>query len=474
MAKIDVYLRSIKQLGAQGAILTSGQAVTLRFPTGDRHATQITSHDQLLGLVREVAPPGGVLDQLDRNRAVRFEIDANGARWAIQVLPKPGAWQVAIDPVDGVASAVGTAPPGPSGSGSWGAAAAPGAAGIVPSAAVPHPSYVPGNTHNPPIAARSPSGRAPTPPPIPAQPDPREDMPIERGQYAAPAPVTATSGSAMLDALTAGARAARATDVYLSAGSPAFQRVGSELVATADRAPIDGETIARELGTVAPAEARAAWSERGLAVFAYGDGAGRVRVTLTRDHRGPGAALRVLPAEAPPIAAIGLAAAADWLVDRGLIVVAGASGTGKTTTLAALVRALGEQRRRVVAIEQPIEIVHVSPWISQRAVGEHVPSVADGVAAAMREAADAIVIGAVQTPADATAVFEAVAGGHLVLTTLVAPRAGVALERVVDRLPADQRDLARALCGNALLGTIGTIVTRAGRSFELAGRGIVS
>jgi twitching motility protein PilT len=207
-------------------------------------------------------------------------------------------------------------------------------------------------------------------------------------------------------------------------------------------------------------------------VFAYGDGTGRVRVTLTRDHRGAGATLRLLPAEPPPLAALGLAGAAEWLSERGLIVVAGRSGTGKTTTLAALVRALGEQRRRVVAIEDPIEIVHVSPWISQRAVATHLPGVGDGVAAAMREGADAIVVGAVRSGADAAAVLEAVAGGHLVLTTLIAPRGGVAVDRLVDRLPPEHRELARALCADALLGTIGPVVTRAGRSFELTGRGI--
>jgi twitching motility protein PilT len=301
------------------------------------------------------------------------------------------------------------------------------------------------------------------------------DMAIERGQYGSVAAViTTTSGSILLDQLTAGARAAYASDVYLSAGLAAFQRVGGELAATADRAPIDGDTLSRELGLVAPNEARTAWAERGLAVFAYGDGAGRVRVTLTRDHRGPGAALRLLPAEAPVLAGLGLAGVAGWLSDRGLIVVAGPSGTGKTTTLASLVRALGEQRRRVISIEDPIEIVHVSAWISQRAVREHVPTVGEGVVAAMREGADAIVIGAVQTSSDAAAVIEAVAGGHLVLTTLVAPQAGVAVERMVARLEADQRDRARALCADALLGTIGPIMTRSGRSFEVAGRGIVS
>jgi len=423
MAKLDVYLRSIRQLGAEGAVLTSGQAVTLRFPTGDRHATQITSHEQLVGLVREVAPPAAI-EQLDKTRLVKFEIEAHGGRWSISVAPKPGIWHVAIDPLE--AAAASSPPTRPS---------------------------------------RAPTGDAP-------------EAAIERGPYgpfgSSAMAITTASGSILLDQLTAAARAAYASDIYLSAGATAFQRVGGELAATADRAPIDGETLSRELGAVAPSAARIAWTERGGAVFAYGDGAGRVRVTLTRDHRGSGATLRLLPAEAPVLAGLGLAGVAEWLSDRGLIAVAGPSGSGKTTTLAALVRALGEQRRRVITIEDPIEIVHVSAWISQRAVGEHVPSVGEGVAAAMREGADAIVIGAVQTAGDAAAVIDAVSGGHLVLTTLVAPRPGVAIERMIDRLAADQRELARGLCADALLGTIGPVVTRSGRSFEVSGRGIVS
>jgi twitching motility protein PilT len=412
MSRIDVYLRSIKQLGAQGAVLTSGQAVTLRFPTGDRHATQITAHDQLVSLVHEIAPPS-VLDQIDRARPASFELEAGGGRWSIQVVPRPGAWHVAIDPVEGA----GSPPPGP------------------PARPAPRPATV------------APGG----------------------GEASEPAGGHAISGgSALLDHLTAGGRAVYASDIYLNAGAPAFQRIGGELTATADRAPIDGDTLARELGQVAPPEARSAWAERGLAVFAYGDGAGRVRVTLTRDHRGPGATLRLLPAEAPPLAGLGLDGVTDWLRDRGLVIVAGPSGCGKTTALAALVRALGEQRRRVVTIEDPIELVHVSGWISQRAIGDHVPGVADGVAAAMHEGADAIAIGAVQSAADAAAVIEAVAGGHLVLTTLTAPRAGVAVHRLLDRLPLDQREAARALCEDAYLGTIGPIMTRAGRSFEVA------
>ncbi|MDX2087237.1 MAG: ATPase, T2SS/T4P/T4SS family [Kofleriaceae bacterium] len=423
MSKLDVYLRSIEKFGAAGAVLTSGQAVTLRFPAGDRQATQVTAHDQLVVMVREVAPPS-VIDQIDQQRPARFEIESMGIRYGISVAPRPGSWSVSIEPA---------------------AAASP-----------------------PPRQPRA--GTAPTV-------EAGGDMAIERGQYdvgQAVAATAATTGSAsgVLDGLTTQARASRATDIFLAAGAPPMVRVAGELSA-AERGVIDGETLSRELGVLASNEARAAWTDGGTATFAYSDGAGRVRVTLTRDHRGPGAALRLLHGDPPPLAGLGLGGeVAEWLAGRGLILIAGPSGAGKTTALAALVRALGERRKSVVTFEDPVEIVQPGPSISQRAIGEHVATASAGVAAAMREGADVIAIGAVSSTDAAEAVLEAVAGGHLVLASVTAPSARLALEVVVDLVSADRRGLARAVFGETLLGTIAPVVTRQGsRSFSVFPRG---
>jgi twitching motility protein PilT len=420
MPKLDVYLRSIEKFGATGAVLVSGQAVTLRFPTGDRHATQVTPHDQLVQLVREVAPPA-VMEQIEKGRPARFEVDSGGHRYALAVAPRGAtAWQVAIE-------SVATAAPAP-------------------------PPPVPRATATPPAGVPS-------------------EMALERGQYggdSVPTSLPAGTGG-VLEQLTRGARAAGATDVYLNAGAVAVQRVAGEVV-SAGTGVIDGDAISRELGLVAPPEARAAWSGAGTAMFTYGDGTGRVRVTLARDHRGPSAALRLLPDEPPSLATLKLAGSGieGWLGRRGLIVVAGPSGSGKTVTLGALVRALGERRRRVVTVEDPIELVHASAWISQRAVGEHVASVGVAVGCAMNEGADAIVVGRVSSEATARGVVEAVSGGHLVLTTVVAPVAGVALDRMIAHLPADQRELAHGLLFSALLGTIQPVVAKSGeRTFEI-------
>lgn len=422
MAKLDAYLRSIEKFGAAGAVLTSGQAITLRFPGGDRNATQVTPHDLLVGLVREVAPPN-VIDQVDQQRPARFDIESAGIRYTISVAPKPGAWQVFIEP-----AAAATAP----------------AATIRPA----------------PLTA--------TPPPASA-PDAGE-MLIERGQFdGGPVPEPTTSGSTVLDQITRAARGARATDVFLASGTAPLHRVGGEL--TAAGAALDADALSRELGIVATAEARGAWSEHGTGVFAYADSGGRVRVTLGRDRRGPNAALRLLPDEPPPLAGLGVGRATEWLGGRGLVLVTGGAGAGKTVTLAALVRALGERARRVVVLEAPIEVLQDAPSVSQRAIGEHVDSVRDGVRAALAEGADVIAIGDVASADAAAGVVDAVLGGGLVLAAVSAPSATVALERVLALVPADERELARAVLAEALLGTIKPVVGRGGgRTFEVAGR----
>jgi twitching motility protein PilT len=425
MAKLDAYLRSIEKFGAAGAVLTSGQAVTLRFPTGDRNATQVTPHDQLVGMVRELAPPA-VLDVIDQNRPARFEIDSEGRRYAVSVAPKPGNWQVTIEPATATA-----APP-------------PAVATFrqTPAAGVASVASAPG------------------------------DLAIERGQYAE-APVTTVpvaSGSVALDQLTRGARQAKATDIYLSSGEVPMHRVNNELVQGGSNA-MDADAISRELGIVATAEARASWADTGVGTFTYGDGGGRIRVTLGRDHRGPNAALRLLPEEAPGLDRINLSKAGEWLGGRGLLLVVGAAGAGKTLALASFVRALGDRQKRVITIEEPIEMHHTAAPISQRAVGDHVPSFKVGVAAALAEGADAIAIGAINSTDAATALVDAVLGGGLVLATVTAPSANVAVERILGFLDGSLRDLGRSVLAEAMLGGVRVTVGRGGaRSYETSQR----
>ncbi|HLL25060.1 MAG TPA: hypothetical protein VK427_23155, partial [Kofleriaceae bacterium] len=173
MAKLDAYLRSIEKFQAAGAVLASNQPVTLRFATGDRNATQVTPHDLLVGMVRELAPPAA-LDTIDQNRPARFDIDSEGRRYTLSVAPRAGNWQVTIEPAETTPIPVPVAMPSAS------------ASGI--------------NLRHTPVAAA----------PLDAN-----DMMIERGQYAEgpPPAMPVASGSIALDQLTRAGRAARATDI---------------------------------------------------------------------------------------------------------------------------------------------------------------------------------------------------------------------------------------------------------------------
>lgn len=399
MPKIDAYLRSIERFGATGALLASGQSITLRFPTGDRHATQVTPHELLLAMIREVAP-AAAWSTLESGRPARFEIESGGNRFAVAATPASGAWQVAID----LATTAGA---------SAGATSA-GAEGRREERAAERVE------------------------------DLSASLAIERGQYeesSSAVAAVASGGSPLLEQLLGWARAQKASDLVLAAGSPPQVRRDGRWLVAEDQAPLDGDILSRELGVLAPASARAAWFERGSASFAADEGGGRLRVRLGRDANGPRAALRFVLPEAPTLDRLGVPEAARrWLRGRrGLVVLAGPSGAGTSTTLASLVRELAQgAAASVVTIEDPIEIRHHrSPLVSQREVGAHVASAAAGVRSAMREGADAIGVGELgdaETRDESwTAIGEAVAAGHLVIAISGAATSQAALAHLAAR-----------------------------------------
>lgn len=424
MARIDVYLRSIERFGALGAVLASGQSVALRFPTGDRHATQITSHDQIVTMVREIAPPP-VLDLIDRGRPAKFQHLSAGSTFAIAVTPKQGAWSIAIDRIQ----------PGDAAAAAEAEAAGPGGKTA---------------TLAPPIAG--PAGGSSQMTILPTAYDHK--------------PATA-AGPVVFEELIATARTAGASDAYFMANAMPLIRVGGEMQPLPDRsAPLDAEALDKALGAIAPAEARAQWHDRGDTVFAHtSPGGARLRVNWIRDRRGSGASIRIIPGEPPEPDLLGVPDLARRLIEarRGLVVIAGGAGAGKTTTAAALVEHANHARAAlVVMIESPIEIPLESKrcLISQREVGAHVRSLADGVRAATREGADVIVLGRADDPEALAAALDAVSAGALVVVTITAAGIAPAVERIIELSARVRGDAARPLVADSLLGGVGQALCR--------------
>jgi twitching motility protein PilT len=432
MPKIDAYLRSIERFGATGALLSSGQSITLRFPTGDRHATQVTPHELLVAMIREVAPPAA-WSTLESQRGASFALESGGNHFALTVVPTAGQWQVSIEGSSGADVAI-----------SEGHGTDRSADRDAPASA----------------RSRAPAAKRPAAAPaleIDNLAELSASLAIERTPYDDDV-VAAGSGSQLLDQLMNWARTKGASDLVLAAGAPAMARVAGGWVIASEQKPIDGDVLAREIGVISPPAARASWAERGEGSFAADDANGRLRVRLGRDSNGPRATIRFVAAHPVAAQALGIPEVARHWLDsrRGLIIVAGGAGCGKSTTWASLVHDIASQQNRsIVTIEDPIEILHRDcALVSQRELGSHVASVAAGVTSAMREGADVI---AVSHCVDADAVHSVVTGveaGHLMLISVDASSSAAALARLTEPSASFPAGRDRDVIAESTLGVL--------------------
>jgi len=177
--------------------------------------------------------------------------------------------------------------------------------------------------------------------------------------------------------------------------------------------------------------------------FAYqGDEVGRFRVSLYRKVTGIGAAFRLIPDEIPALDELGLPASVNNFLNihQGLILVTGATGTGKSTTLASMLDLINRTRRlNIITLEDPIEHIHKSQksLIVQREVGTHVENFAEGLRAALREDPDVILVGELRDPETVLMAMTAAETGHLVLGTLHTTSATKTLDRIIDATPTE-------------------------------------
>ncbi len=187
--------------------------------------------------------------------------------------------------------------------------------------------------------------------------------------------------------------------------------------------------------------------------------AGRLRVNQYWQQRGPAAAIRLIPSDVPALAALGLPAALPDLVLRphGLLLVVGATGSGKSTTLAALLDHINRQRAgHILTIEDPVEYLHTSQQclISQRELGRDTGSFSAALRAALREDPDVLLIGELRDLESIRLALTAAETGHLVLATLHAASAPRAVERIVDVFPSGDKELVRQQLADSLLAVL--------------------
>jgi twitching motility protein PilT len=192
---------------------------------------------------------------------------------------------------------------------------------------------------------------------------------------------------------------------------------------------------------------------------------GRFRVNVFRKDTGIGATFRAIPADPPSLDKLGLPPIVKKLCDhhQGMILVTGSTGTGKSTTLAAMIDHLNSTRKlNIISLEDPIEFVHKSKGsqIIQRELNTHLPTFAEGVRAAMREDPDVILVGELRDADTIRWAMTAAETGHLVLGTLHTTGAVKTIDRVVDALPADEREQTKSFLSQSLIAVITQVLVK--------------
>ena len=255
------------------------------------------------------------------------------------------------------------------------------------------------------------------------------------------------------------------SDIHLAVGVPPMLRMNGDLVPIKFRDLRDTELESYITEVLTPNQQD--YFTRGNDLdFSYVSAeGGRFRVNVFRKDTGVGATFRSIPSDIPSLVKLGLPAVVTKLCDyhQGMILVTGSTGTGKSTTLAAMIDLLNSTRRlNIISLEDPIEFVHrsKSSQIIQRELGTHIPSFAEGVRAAMREDPDVILVGELRDAETIRMAMTAAETGHLVLGTLHTTSAVKTIDRLIDALPAEEREQTKSFLSQSLLAVVTQILVK--------------
>ncbi len=255
------------------------------------------------------------------------------------------------------------------------------------------------------------------------------------------------------------------SDIHLAVGVPPMVRQHGDLEAIKFRDLRDTELEGYLMEILTPNQSDHFRIGHDLDFSYVSTDGGRFRVNIYRKDTGIGATFRAIPSEVPTLEKLGLPPIVTKLCDyhQGMILVTGSTGTGKSTTLAAMINLLNRSRRlNIISLEDPIEFVHrsKSSQIIQRELGTHIPSFAEGVRAAMREDPDVILVGELRDAETIRMAMTAAETGHLVLGTLHTTSATKTIDRLIDALPAEEREQTKAFLSQSLLAVVTQILVK--------------
>jgi len=251
-----------------------------------------------------------------------------------------------------------------------------------------------------------------------------------------------------------------ASDLHMTSGRKPMLRLDGEMVEMGECPELAAEQMRQILMEICPSANQQQFTEECDTDFAYElPGLARFRCNYFEDNRGPGAVFRVIPEEILTAEQLGLPPAVLEFckLSKGLVVVTGPTGSGKSTTLAAMVDWINKHRAdHIITIEDPIEFVHQDRrcLINQREVGGHTQSFKRALRAALREDPDIVLVGEMRDLETIEIAIETAETGHLVFGTLHTTTAASTVDRVIDQFPADRQAQIRTMLSGSLKGVV--------------------
>jgi len=247
----------------------------------------------------------------------------------------------------------------------------------------------------------------------------------------------------------------RGSDLLLATGSVPLMRINGALTPLSDH-KLSAEDVESLVLPLLEREALEQYRAKGIVDASFRlPAAGRFRINLHHERRNPAAAIRVLPAKVPSLADLRLPAEIEQLsrLTSGLVLVGGATGAGKTTTMAALIDAINRREaKHIITVEDPIEYEHsnASSLVEQIEIGVDAPDFPTALRAAVRQAPDVLVIGEMRDPDSMRIALSAAETGHLVLSSVHTMDVASTVGRICDSFPNERQNTIRQELSHAL------------------------
>jgi len=258
-----------------------------------------------------------------------------------------------------------------------------------------------------------------------------------------------------------------ASDLHLCVGSPpTIRKDGHIQPLDPAAAPLTAPELVQLLAPIMPEMNRKEFTERHDTDFAYEiPELARFRSNVFADRKGPGAVFRVIPSKILTAEQLGLSQHILQLcqLNKGLVLVTGPTGSGKSTTLCAMIDYINRTRQdHIITIEDPIEFVHHNQkcLINQREIRTHTDSFKDALRAALREDPDIVLVGELRDLETVAIAIETAETGHLVFGTLHTTTAASTVDRIIDQFPADRQAQIRIMLSESLRGVIAQTLCR--------------